>query len=385
MRSWTRLLICLWAVTALACTGGAGPSAVRTDSAGVEIVQSPGEDRPLSWTLEPKVTIASDDTQGAGVFDPNEYAIRTDSVGRVYVMDRSGNRIIVFDVDGRYLRSLGRKGGGPGELGFPLAFAVAANGTVSVFDAAKHRLVRFAPDGSILPEKEMGSGFFGGSMYASGDDYLYSYQGRGPSGTTSGVYHVTSTGGSVLVESADPPMKPIELKSCGMSFSGMPPLLAPSYRWDANRGQLAITRDAEYDIGIYKQGKLKRRIRREIPPRAATRELAMQELGDGMRVGTEGGVRVCQPDEVVEQRGYAPTIPAIGRIAIAPDGAIWLRRGGVKGEDLPIDVFTSDGAYEGSLPPETPFPAAFLSPNRIATVVKDEMDVGRIVIYQINR
>ena len=160
------------------------------------------------------------------MFDPNEYAIRTDSVGRVYVMDRSGNRIIVFDVDGRYLRSLGRKGGGPGELGFPLAFAVAADGTVSVFDALKHKLVRFAPDGSILPEKEMGTGFFGGTIYASGNDYFFSYQGRGPSGTTSGVFHQTSTGGSVLVESADPPMKPIELKSCGMSFSGMPPLLA---------------------------------------------------------------------------------------------------------------------------------------------------------------
>ena len=53
MRSWTRLLICLWAVVALACTDGAGPSAIRTDSAGVEIVQSPGADRPLSWTLAP--------------------------------------------------------------------------------------------------------------------------------------------------------------------------------------------------------------------------------------------------------------------------------------------------------------------------------------------
>src|SRR5688572_26163066 len=98
MRSWTRWLICIWAVSTSACTGGAGPSAVRTDSAGVEIVQSPGVDRPLSWTLEPDITIASDDVQGAGVFDPNEYAIRTDSVGRIYVMDRSGNRIIVFDV-----------------------------------------------------------------------------------------------------------------------------------------------------------------------------------------------------------------------------------------------------------------------------------------------
>ena len=385
MRSWTPLLICLWAVAALACTDGTGSAAIRTDSAGVEIVQSPGADRTLPWTLAPVVTIASDDTQGAGVFDPNEYAIRTDSVGRVYVMDRSGYRIIVFDVDGRYMRSLGRKGGGPGELGFPLAFAVAADGTVSVFDALKHKLVRFAPDGSILPEKEMGSGFFGGTMYATGDDYLYSYQGRGPSGTTSGVFHVTSTGGSVLVESADPPMKPIELKSCGMSFSGMPPLLAANYRWDASHGKIAIARDAEYEIGIYEQGKLTRRIRRDIAARAATKELAVKELGDGMRVGTEGGVRVCQPDEVVEQRGFAPTIPAIGRIAIAPDGSIWLRRGGVKGENLPIDVFASDGAYQGSLPPETPFPSAFLSPDRIATVVKDEMDVGRIVIYDIKR
>ncbi|MEX2280982.1 MAG: hypothetical protein WEE89_00675 [Gemmatimonadota bacterium] len=96
-------------------------------------------------------------------------------------------------------------------------------------------------------------------------------------------------------------------------------------------------------------------------------------------------MRTCRSDEVVAQRRFASTIPAIGRIALAPVGSMWVRRAGVGGETLPIDVFAKDGAYEGTLPAETPFPAAFLTNHRIATVLMDELDVGRIVVYDIKR
>jgi hypothetical protein len=300
-------------------------------------------------------------------------------------MDRAGHRIIVFGADGRFLHSLGRQGGGPGEFNFPLALSIAHDGTTSLFDVSKRKLVRFGPDAAILPERELGPGFFGGKIHSNRDEYIYDYHARGHAGGLAGLYRANSSGGSVLLESADPPTKSIELKSCGMSFSGMPPLLAPSYRWDAQLNRIALAREAAYDIAVYDEARLIRRIRRDIESRAATAALAQQDVGEGMRVGTEGGERVCSPDEVVQQRGFAPTIPAISRIALAPDGALWVRRGGVKGEALPIDVFASDGSYEGTLPPETPFPAAFLSNDRIATVVKDEMDVGRIVVYEIKR
>jgi hypothetical protein len=246
-------------------------------------------------------------------------------------------------------------------------------------------MVRFAPDGAILPERDLGVGFFGGLIHSHGDDYVFDYHGTGHGGARSGLYQANQAGGAVLLDSPNLPGKPISLESCGMSFSSMPPLFAPGYRWDATGNRVALTRDAEYDIGVYEDARLVRRIRREIPPRPATAELAAQDLGEGMKVRTEGGMRTCRSDEVVAQRGFASTIPAIGRIALAPDGSMWVRRAGVGDETLPIDVFAKDGAYEGTLPAETPFPAAFLTKDRIATVLKDELDVGRIVVFEIKR
>jgi hypothetical protein len=378
------------AVAALttACTGGgASNEAVRTDSAGVQIVQTNGTDRPLGWTLETAFTITADDadTTGAGAFDPNDYVLESDSAGRLYVLDSQGHRVIVFGPDGKYLRSLGRKGAGPGELGFPIAFTVSRSGITSVFDVAKHRLVRFDSNGNVLPETMLGPGFYGGNLYATADELVYDYHGRTADGSTTGIFRGKDGGGVVVIETADPPTKPLDLKSCGMGFSGLPPLFAPTYRWSGNGKLLAVARHAEYDIALYDAGRLVRRIRRDVAPRPATAELAQLSLGEGMRVGAEGGERVCKPDEVVQQRGFAPTIPTIARIAFAPNGDLWVRKGGVKNELLSIDVITSDGTYLGSLPAETPFPAAFVAVDRIATVVKDELDVGRIVVYNIRK
>src|SRR5690606_13429771 len=101
-------------------------------------------------------------------------------------------------------------------------------------------------------------------------------------------------------------------------------------------------------------------------------------------VGTDQGERVCRTDEVVEKRGFAPVIPAISRIALDPQGGMWVRRGGVGDEPRPIDVFAPDGAYLGTLPPETPFPAAFLPNGTYAAVTTDELDVARIVIMRVH-
>ena len=374
-------------LTCGACsTADSAPVAVRTDSAGIEIVRSTGSDLPLRWGIEPAVSIASDDDDGAGAFDPNESLIRSDGQGRLYVLDFAGTRVIVFGPDGRFLHALGRKGSGPGEFTFPLSYTVSEDGTTAVFDLGKRRLVRFAADGSLLEEEQLGQRFFGGQMHSTANELLYDYRGQEGGRSMAGIYRSSASGGGVLVQSPEPPMKPFNLlEQCGMSISGMTALLAPSYRWTAQGARILVARDAAYDLMVFENGREVRRIRRDLEPRVATEELAKQEVGDGMRMRVEGGVRVCPPDLVVKERGFAPVIPATGRMAIAPNGELWVRRGGVKGEQLPIDIFAADGAYLGTLGSETPFPAAFISDTRFAAVSKDENDLGKIGIYDIKR
>jgi hypothetical protein len=381
---------------ASACDKGASDAdtaaAVRTDSAGVEIVLSQGDDRPLSWVLEPVAEIRSD-SAGAGLFNPSADLVRTDAAGRIYILDRDANRILVFDDKGKLLRTEGRKGGGPGEMDFPISFAVSSDGTAAVFDISKHHIVRWGPAGEVLPELEVGN-FFGGRMYVTGDSVLHDFTSNDvASGTATGGIRWSDGGGNVMAADAGepvfsydlPPFKPIELKSCGMGFSGMPPIFSPAVAWDATGGRVAFARQDVYDVHLRENGRDVRRIRRDVTPVEATKELAVRELGDGMKVRTNAGMRVCQTDEVVEQRGIAPTLPLVRNIALSPDGELWVRRGGISGDPAPIDVFAADGAYIGTLPPTVPFPAAFLPDDRIVAVDVDEDDLGHARIYKVKR
>lgn len=382
-----RVLAAGAAVLAVACGQGTDDGVVveRTDSAGIEIVSSGATDRALDWTIEEVLRIDPESSAGAGVFQPHFSGVATDGAGRIHVLDTDGRRVVVFGPDGRFVHSLGGKGGGPGEVEFPLAMVVADDGSVGIYDATKRRLVRFGADGSIQPEQPLGDhNFFGGTIRQTDAGLLYdSRRGLGEGVSMSGVARFSGDSSSMVMERTNPPARPIELESCGMGFSGMPPLFSPTVRWDASGAVVAVATEAAYDIRVLENGREVRRVRRAVEPRAATVELAAQDLGDGMRVRTEGGVRVCDTGEVAEKRGFDPVIPTIGRIVLAPDGGMWVRRGGVRDEALPIDVFAPDGAYVGTLPPETPFPSAFLPDGRYVAVVTDELDVASLVVMQL--
>ena len=125
-------------------------------------------------------------------------------------------------------------------------------------------------------------------------------------------------------------------------------------------------------------------VRRDLPLKGVTHELALEEVGDSMTVRFGGGGGCSIPaDEVVEKRGYADVIPAVGQMTLGPDGTLWVSRRDVRGEPRPTDLFTPSGQYMGTLPPGSPFPAAFTPDGGIVVVERDELDVPRVVVYRL--
>ena len=59
------------------------------------------------------------------------------------VLDVGGSRVVVFDRNGNYVRQIGRKGRGPGELLNPVDMAVGPGGNVYVLDGGNRRLSVF--------------------------------------------------------------------------------------------------------------------------------------------------------------------------------------------------------------------------------------------------
>jgi len=155
-------------------------------------------------------------------------------------------------------------------------------------------------------------------------------------------------------------------------------------RWSPINDGVVVATSSAYEVALYQDYGIIRILRRSIEPEPATREAAIEEVGDGMRVSFPGGIRVCDPEEVVEQRGLADVIPVIDELAAGPQGSLWVKRSAGPTASGPIDVFRADGTYHGTLPEGSPLPVAVIG-DRIAAIETDDSDVQRLVVYRVIR
>lgn len=144
-----RVLIFNLAAKRMSVLGGEGavqaPAAAVADAAGNTYVADAGSDR-----------VAVYDPQGAYrtafiVKDSKPVALAVnEGLGRLYMVDRKGHRVVAFGLDGKELFSFGGPGRGNGQLNIPLDIAVGRAGDVYVVDNGNFRVQRFDPDGKFL-------------------------------------------------------------------------------------------------------------------------------------------------------------------------------------------------------------------------------------------
>lgn len=97
--------------------------------------------------------VAGGSTEKEGFFQPND--VVTDQNGDIYVAEGHGGdnaRIIVFDRNGKYLREFGKKGSGRGEFDQPHGLAFDANGRLFVADRSNNRIQILDKSGKFLEE-----------------------------------------------------------------------------------------------------------------------------------------------------------------------------------------------------------------------------------------
>jgi len=76
--------------------------------------------------------------------------ITTDSEGNIFACDSDENRIQVYDKNGKYIRTIGRTGHGPGELMRPMAVALDSSRKIYVVDNLNYRISIFHPNGKFF-------------------------------------------------------------------------------------------------------------------------------------------------------------------------------------------------------------------------------------------
>lgn len=384
MRPW---IAAAGAIAATACADEAtvGTVAIRSDSAGIEFVENSPETRSLAWEFEPLLTLGGADDGPESFFSVPRAGVAFGPAGQIVVLDAGNSHVQVFNGSGAFIRSVGRDGGGPGEFQFPASLSVDPAGTITVRDFGHRALIHFDSSGTYRDQTPAPAAAFGPIR---GDDGAYVFVTRRSDPVSGGFnLHLHRATDQDTIELAHVPIaepKSIMYESCGVSMS-LPPLFADPPSWDARAGRIVLSGAPEYLVRVFDEGREVRRIRRPNSPQAATPEQAVRELGDGEEWSIGGRACTVPPEEVVEQRGIAESIPAIAGVAVAPDGSVWVQRE-VIGEELgPVDVFDGEGEYVSTLPPTTPWPLSFSGSDRILTLETDALGVQRVVVYAIQR
>jgi hypothetical protein len=144
----------------------ASRSLVR-DSAGVEIVEFPGslEDLPIAFRISETHRLDLGGSKDGRPEELDASAPFHDAVplsdGRLVVTDMSGYK--VFDAEGRYLFSMGRRGEGPGEFGQARSACVAPGDTIVTIHYTGSRVSVFDPSGEHVRTFRIQDGYPEGS------------------------------------------------------------------------------------------------------------------------------------------------------------------------------------------------------------------------------
>jgi len=70
-----------------------------------------------------------------------------DAKGRIYILDSGNHRIQIFSPKGKYLRTIGRLGQGPGEFQHPFSIDIDSKGYLYILDRWNNRIQVLTPEG----------------------------------------------------------------------------------------------------------------------------------------------------------------------------------------------------------------------------------------------
>ncbi|MEW5901960.1 MAG: 6-bladed beta-propeller, partial [Acidobacteriota bacterium] len=76
--------------------------------------------------------------------------IAVDNVGRIYVLDIKEAQIKVFNKEGTYIKTLGKKGQGPGEMVSPFSICITRKDEIFVQDLNAHRILLLSLEGALI-------------------------------------------------------------------------------------------------------------------------------------------------------------------------------------------------------------------------------------------
>lgn len=154
-------LLCLFVgMSFLISCGGKQPKVDKVTENGVEVVlnhlkpyQFKGEPSRLRLEEETKIDFEKEEYAGLGLKEP--YFAEADAKGNIYVVEfyqESESFIYKFNAAGAFIKKIGKRGQGPGELQMINDLVITKNGHIQVSDRSAGKIVEFDADGVVIKE-----------------------------------------------------------------------------------------------------------------------------------------------------------------------------------------------------------------------------------------
>jgi hypothetical protein len=144
---------------------------------GATIVKNPKDpiyDEPVLELTEDLVIRGSEEVEEQ-MFQ-SIHTLDVDEEGNFYILDEQAGNIKVFDQNGDFVKTIGRKGQGPGEFGMPISLFLSQQGHIIVNDMGQRKIQYFDMGGNYLKEFSIADKFlFFGPMVTSGRDLIVTY------------------------------------------------------------------------------------------------------------------------------------------------------------------------------------------------------------------
>lgn len=140
---------------------------------------------------------------GDDASDPLEYSlgqpwdVACDSNSNIFIADRGSMNIKAYNNEGKYLRTIGKRGRGPGEFMSFQTIYINSNNYLIVVDDVNYRISKFTNTGELveeytMPKNEQDLFFFNQIAQSNGDHYLAVYKKYGGAGDADEIFHIYS-------------------------------------------------------------------------------------------------------------------------------------------------------------------------------------------------
>jgi len=334
------------------------------------------------WKVVEELRIGSMEGDGPDVFGwiPS---FEVDAAGRLWVLDGQAQELRVFSPTGAHVRTIGRKGGGPGEFAQAIHVDQGPDGLIRVMDPSNNRLSVFDTAGVYLGSKPALGGFIV-IPWPGGYDHAGRYYTPVMSSGEFAVARLDTT--FAVIDTLFPPRDPVrreffEHRSGNNSFMRASIPFRGGMLWRlSRRGTIWAMFTDEYRLfELSADGDTIRTITREytpLPVTAADRERAREELEWFTR---QGGT--------IDLSKLPRTKPAATDFFTDDEGYVWVNRVTAAGpEGTEYDIFDPEGRFLGTV--ELPFPlssvpAPIIRGGVLYGVMQDELEVQYLVRARI--